>query len=211
MTVKSTLGSGLVIALLATPAIAQDSKFYLQAGIASIDLQDNFSDFTVGGPAADATVTDPNTLLVTGGYMIQDNLSVSFTGGIPAESTATGQGSLAALGTLGEITFGVAGLHLNYHNKVNEQFQPFFGAGLAYGIVFDAEDGALTDVSVENSFGTEIRAGFDYFISDQYGAYFAVSKAFLEFEIEGMAGPDPASVTATLDPLVIQAGFTYRF
>lgn len=214
MTFKTTLGLGIAAALLAAPAMAQDKKFYVQAGIANIDLQDEFNDFTLGGtadPAADASVTDPTNLLVTGGYMFRDNWSVSFSGGIPAESTASGAGSLEPLGELGTITFGVAGLAVNHHFKATEQLQPFVGAGLAYGIIFDTEDGALTDVSVENEFGTEIRAGFDYMITEQYGAYFSVSKAFLEFEIEGMAGPAPATVKAKLDPLVIQAGVTYRF
>ncbi len=143
--------------------------------------------------------------------MFQNNVSLSFTGGLPVESTASGQGSLGALGELGTIKFGVAGLALNYHFNVEQRFQPFIGAGLAYGIIFDTTDGALTDVSVDNSLGAEIRAGFDYMINDRYGAFFAVSKAFLDFEIEGMAGPNPATVKASMDPFVVQTGLTIRF
>lgn len=214
MRTKLSLALGVTLAALAAPAMAQDKKFYLQAGIASLTLQNSFSDFTIAGavdPDADASVSQPWTLLLTGGYMFDENWSVSFTGGIPAVSEATGEGSLSGLGELGTITFGVAGLHLNHHFKVTEQFQPFVGAGLAYGIIFDTEDGALTDVSVDNALGPEIRAGFDYMLNDRYGAYFAVSKAFLEFDIEGMAGPNPASVKAKLDPMAIQVGLTLRF
>lgn len=211
---KLPIAIGVALATLSAPAIAQDKKFYLQAGIAQVNLQNSFSDFTIGGaadPTADASVSEPRTLLVTSGYMFRENWSVGFTGGLPVKSTATGQGSLAALGELGEIKFGVAGLHINRHFKVTEKFQPFVGLGLAYGIIFDTADGALTDVDVGNEFGPEIRVGFDYMMNDKYGAYFAVSKAFLEFDIQGMAGPAPASVKAKLDPLAIQAGITMRF
>lgn len=211
---KHLMGLGVALGVMAAPAYADEKKFYLQAGIGHIDLSNSFSDFTIGGtvdPTADAKVTDPTSMIINGGYMVRDNWSVSFTGGIPVTSDASGAGSISALGGLGSITFGVAGLSLNHHFKTGGKLQPFIGAGLAYGIVFDAEDGALTNVKVDNEFGTEIRAGFDYMITDQYGAYFAVSKAFLEFNIEGMAGPAPASVKAKLDPLLIQTGVTYRF
>ncbi len=38
MTLKSTTALGLAFGLLAAPAIAQDSKFYVQLGAANIDL-----------------------------------------------------------------------------------------------------------------------------------------------------------------------------
>lgn len=210
------LGLGVAAAAFAAPAVAQDQgTFYIQAGIGHIDLQDNFNNFTLGGtpdPAADASVSDPTNLIVTGGYFFSDDWSASMTGGTPATSTATGEGSLAALGELGEITFGVAELALNYHLDTGGAFQPFVGAGLAYGIVFDADDGALTNVSVDNELGYAFRAGFDYMFTDTLGGYFAISQAFLEFEINGLAGGTvPATVNAELNPILIQAGLTYRF
>lgn len=201
-------------ALLAAPASAQDNRFYIQAGVGHVDLSNNFGTFVLGGaadPTADATVSDPTTLIVNGGYFFAKNWSASFTGGLPVESTATGQGSLAALGELGTIQFGVAELGVNYHFDTGGAFQPFIGAGLAYGIVFGSSDGALTGVNVGNEIGPAIRAGFDYMFNDSYGAYFAVSKAFLEFDINGFAGPAPASVKAKLNPVLIQTGLTYRF
>lgn len=211
-------GLGLAASVVASTASAQESKFYIQAGVGHIALSNTFENFTLGGapaPTAGATVTDPTSLIFNGGYMFNENWSVSFTGGIPVESTATGQGSLAAVGELGSITFGVAGLHLNHHFKTTGKFQPFLGAGLAYGIIFDTEDAGLTDVNVDDSLGFEIKAGFDYMINDRFGAYFSVSKAFLEFDIEGTAatpgGPAPATVKAKLDPVLIQSGLTIRF
>lgn len=209
---------GLVVVVAAAPAHAQDSRFYIQAGVGHVALSNTFEDFKLGGasaPTADASVTNPTTLIFNGGYMLNPNWSVSMTAGIPVESTATGEGSLSPVGELGSITFGVAGLHVNRHFNTDQKFQPFIGGGLAYGIIFDTEDGGLTDVKVDNSLGFEIKAGFDYMINDRYGAYFSVSKAFLEFDIEGTAttpgGPVPASVKAKLDPVLIQTGITIRF
>ena len=183
---------------MATSGLAEEKKFYLQAGIGHVDLSNNFSDFAIAGmvdPTADATVSDPTTLIFTGGYRFRPNWSVSFTGGLPVESTASGAGSLSALGELGDIQFGVAELNLNYHFKTGSNFQPFVGLGLAYGIVFDTEDAALTDVEVGNEFGPAIRVGFDYMLNERYGVYFAASKAFLEFDVNGTAttpgGPAP--------------------
>lgn len=209
------LGLGVTALALAEPAAAQEQgTFYIQAGIGHIDLQDSFSGFTIGGvedPAADASVSDPTNLIVNGGYFFRDDWSVSVTGGTPATSTATGEGSLAPLGELGKITFGIAEVALNYHFDTGGRFQPFVGAGLAYGIIFDTDDGALTNVSVDNEFGYAIRAGFDYMFNDTFGSYFAISQAFVDFDINGMAGPNPATVNAELNPVLIQTGLTYRF
>lgn len=211
-------GLGLAASIVASTASAQESKFYIQAGVGHVALSDTFEDFTLGGapaPTADASVTDPTTLIINGGYMLSENWSASFTAGIPVESTATGLGSLAGVGELGSITFGVAGLHLNRHFNTSGKFQPFLGAGLAYGIIFDTKDAGLTDVKVDNSLGLEIKAGFDYMFNDRYGAYFSVSKAYLGFDIEGTAttpgGAVPATVKAKLDPVLIQSGLTIRF
>lgn len=199
-------------------ALANEKGFYIHAGAGHVALEDDFSGFAIGGiadPGADASVTDPSTLIINGGYQIREQWSVSFTAGLPVDSTASGQGTLAPLGELGEITFGVAGLHLNRHFNTGSNFQPFFGAGLAYGIIFDTADGALTNVDVGNEFGLELRAGFDYRINKRFGVYFGLAKAMLEFDIEGTAttpvGPAPATVKAALDPMLIQSGVSYRF
>lgn len=209
-----TTAASAMFALVASQAAAED--WYLRAGLGHLSF-DTGGDVNIGGapvPGAGFDVSDNNTLLVTLGYHLTPRFSVELTGGIPPTTTATGNGTAAALGDVGELTYGAAAVTGNYHFLTGTKFKPYVGGGIAYFMVLDTEDGAVTSLEVENAFAPVIQAGFDYAIDDKWGTYFNVAKVFAETEITGNVpafGGAPLSSDADIDITIISAGIAMRF
>lgn len=183
---------------------------------AQVGFGDESFDINAGGaplPGSDASLSSSTTLGFGLGYYFTDSFSVMGLVGIPPTTEATGEGVLAGL-TLGEVTYGPVILVGNYHVPTKGRFKPFFGAGIVYNHIFDTEDNGITGLKVENSWGGVLRVGFDYEIDDNWGAFTSVNKLFLDSEFSGAApafGGAPVTAKASLDPLIIHAGISYRF
>ena len=193
------------------------SGFYIDLGLAGLLFDTNASIKAAGNPLPRSNLHASNnvTLGLGIGYFVTPNVSLLAVLGVPPTTTLTGQGSLSGL-TLGKVTYGPSMLVANYHFRQFGAFQPFLGAGITYTVVFGTQGNAIANLRVNDSIGAVIRTGFDVMLSDQWGAFLSVSKAFVATNVSGDAAIPtldgvPVSAHVRFNPLVLFSGITYRF
>ena len=178
---------------------------------------DESAKINVGGalvPGATIGVDPHYSVIVEAGMFLTPNWSVSFTGGFPPTIDIAGKGTAAALGKLGEATYGPATLTAQYRFTNFGAFQPYIGAGPTFMLVFGTKDGSIQDLKLNNAVGFAVQIGADFMINDQWGIFFDVKKAYLRTKAKGTVpafGGAPMRANVTLDPLVIHTGVTFRF
>ena len=202
-------------ALCTAPAAAQsdDAAWFVKPGITMLHLADQI-ELSVGGtpvPGADANTKTHYTPSVQFGRFIAPNIAVSGIVGIPPHIDVIGTKTLAPFGKLAEATYGPTGATLQYHPLPNGKVRPFVGAGLAYLLIFSTEDGAFQDVEVDNDLGPVIEAGADIMLSERYGLFVDVKKAFLRTQARGTFGGAPVVSDFKMDPLAVSVGGVIRF
>ncbi|HEX8568659.1 MAG TPA: OmpW family outer membrane protein [Caulobacteraceae bacterium] len=217
--------SRTLIALLAAAALcgaaggasAQvDPQWFVRLGPALVDLDEDAT-MEAGGapvPGANVSIESEWTAAVEIGRFVTPNIAVSFTGGFPPKFDVMSAGSLAALGRAGSITGGPMAVTGHYHFNRQGAFQPYVGAGVAFMYVFDTEDGALTNLEVENAAGPAVQVGANYFFNERFGAFADFKKAWFSSESRGNApafGGAPVVADVQLDPAVYNAGLIWRF
>jgi outer membrane protein len=206
--------AGIAALCLATAAHAEDaSRWFVHVGPADMILAPKVK-LTAGGAAVPgAAVSIPNAWTVEGeiGYFITPNIAAAFAGGYPPVVTVNGAGSLSALGKVGQMQAGPSAINLSYHFLRSAVVQPYVGAGMAFMIVWNTHDGALTNLNVDHAVGPEVQAGADVMIDKHWGAYVDYKRTWLDTTAKGMLGPAPVVAKVELNPTVVNAGVTYRF
>lgn len=79
--------------------------------------------------------------------------------------------------------------------------------------IFNNKDAALSNLKVDPAIGVVAQAGVDVILSDKWGVYLDVKKAYLRTDATanfGSGGP-PITADIKLDPLVFSAGLKARF
>lgn len=160
---------------------------------------------TIAGARADVSSSTRPTIDLE--YMFTPNWGVDVLGASPFLHDI----SLAGLGTVARTkqlppTFGI-----NYHFMPNAAWSPFLDAGVNYTNFFSTHaTGALygNSVSIANSWGPAVRAGFDLKISEKWLATVDMRWAYIESDVK----VDNTKVgTAKIDPIVFGASIGYRF
>ena len=203
------------VAWCAAPASAQteETPWFVKPGISVLHLADQI-ELSVGGtpvPGADANTKTHYTPTVQFGRFISPNIAISGIVGIPPHIDVVGTKALAPFGKLAEATYGPTGATLQFHPLPNGKVRPFVGAGLAYLLIFSTEDGAFSDVEVDNDLGPVVEAGADIMFGERYGMFVDVKKAFLRTEARGTFGGAPVVSGFKMDPLVVSFGGVVRF
>jgi len=214
LSLKTLPLAGIAALCLATAAHAQDSsRWFVHVGPADMILAPKVT-LTAGGAAVPgAAVSVPNAWTIEGelGYFISPNIAAAFAAGYPPVVTMNGAGSLSGLGKAGQMQGGPAALNLSYHFNRKGVVQPYVGAGLAFMIVWNTHDAALTDLSANHAVGPEVQAGADVMIDQHWGAFVDYKRTWLDTTAKGMLGPAPVVAKVQLNPTVLNAGVTYRF
>lgn len=190
-----------------------DPSWYVRLGVGGVVFDSGASVTTPFGAVAGASAHADNNLtaLFEIGYFLYDNVAVSLTGGYPPTTSLNGTGTATALGTLGQVTYGPATLTAHYHFKNFGPIQPYVGAGIGYGIVFNSSSGAVQNLSVNGAPAFVLQAGVDYILARNWAVFFDVKKLFLSVDATGSLGGVPVAADVRLDPLVLFTGITYRF
>lgn len=205
-----------VIALVAcgSAAHAEDaSRWFLHVGPALVAPTEK-SEVSVGGapiPGASVSIDSRWTAAGEVGYFITPNIAIAAAGGAPPKFKVNASGSIAALGTAGQMTGGPAGLMVQYHFNPDGVIRPYIGAGPAFLIVFSTEDGAMSHLKANSAVGTLIQAGSDFMINKRWGAFIDVKKAWVGTLATGFMGPNPVQAKVSIDPIVTNLGVNYRF
>lgn len=199
LALAATLGA---LAIPAAHAEGNDS-WVVRIGGAVVAPKSNNG--TLAGARADVTSSTRPTIDLE--YMITPNWGVDVLGASPFLHDV----SLAGLGTVARTkelppTFGI-----NYHFMPNQAWSPFLGLGVNYTNFFGTHaTGALygNSVSIANSWGPAVRAGFDMKISEKWLATVDVRWAYIESDVKLN---NTKIGTAKIDPIVFGASVGYRF
>jgi outer membrane protein len=203
-----------ILALLLTasiPAYARDlgegwdakERFQIRARALGVVPQED-SDVNIGGEAHVGNALTPELDLT---YFITDHIGVEAIAG-------TAQHKLIYTGDvdIGDTWILPPTITLQYHFTPDNALSPYLGAGLNYSYFYGEEDGAgMSDLDVEGGFGFALQAGFDYWLTDNWGLNLDVKKIFLDVDADVNAGTTPVHVDVDLDPWLIGAGVSFRF
>ncbi len=209
-------------ALASNPASAADMP--VKAAPGKVVAADVWSPWMIRGrllvvaPQASATINEIPGESVTIGTSVVPELDITyfFTRNIAAElilgvtpHNITGTGPVPV--AVGRAWLLPPTVTLQYHFTDLGAFKPYVGAGPNYTVFFNqsAAGGVITQLSVKNSFGFALQAGFDYMIDRHWGWNVDVKKIFLRPNVSMNNGTLNGRVT--IDPWVIGTGLTYRF
>ncbi|MHA6205671.1 OmpW/AlkL family protein [Dyella soli] len=180
-----------------------NDSWVVRIGGAVVAPKDNNG--TLAGAGADVSSSTRPTIDLE--YMFTPNWGVDVLGAWPFQHDV----SLAGLGTVARTRQLPPTLGVNYHFMPDAALSPFLGVGVNYTNFFDTHGtGALYGqrVSIANSWGGAVRAGFDMKISDNWLATVDVRWADIESDVK--VNGDRIG-KAKIDPVVFGASVGYRF
>ena len=163
------------------------------------------------------------TLGLEAGYYITPNITLGISAGVPPlmHIKATVFNLAPALGTdlVGSVRFGPLIGVLDYHFTQWGPFQPYFGAGAAYVVMFaNTSDGFLSNFSVDPTWSFVVQGGFDYMLTD-YGlpnwGVFADAKKLIylnpNFQGNVLNTNVHVKTLGKIDPWIASTGITFKY
>ena len=125
-----------------------------------------------------------------------------------AEHTVT-----AGNNTLGDTWILPPTLTLQYHFQPEQKFSPYIGAGVNYSLFYGEDgQGVFNNLEVEGGFGFAVQAGFDYWLSENWGLNADIKYVDLNVDVDVNQGATPLSADdVELDPWIVGIGASYRF
>lgn len=200
----------------ASPAMAGDDhgNFMIRGLITGV-LPDTDASVTAGGAriaGANADVSDEVIPATTLTYFFNDNIAVElFCCFAKHEVDATG--TIAGLGEIADTWIFPPALTAQYHFNTEGTVQPYVGAGLQYIAFFNEGVGqnrlGATKVNIDDGLGFTLQAGIDIAMGNGWDLNADVKKTWLDTEVNWNGTGVRADVD--LDPLIVSAGFGYRF
>ena len=178
----------------------------------------------LGGVTLNNVAIPPSyTLGLEAGYYITPNITLGISAGVPPlmHIKATVFTGAPALGTdlLGSVRFGPLMGVIDYHFTQWGPFQPYFGAGAAYVVMFaNTSDGILSNFSVDPTWSFVVQGGFDYMLTDfglpNWGVFADAKKLiYLNPNFQGNVLNTNIHVKTLgkIDPWIASTGITFRY
>ncbi len=223
---------GAVLALAATPAMAQDDESD-RAGDIQIKLlgtavltDGKITDINVNLPGLPATLqtksNDNVTPTLAIEWFVTNNVSIETIAGITQHDVDTVAGLPAGAELVSDAKLIPATVTVKYHFDLGPKLggvKPYVGAGPAYFLWVSDDPGAatlplgVTETNLSNELGLALQAGFDLPVNDKgLGISVDVKRYFISTTAQWFAGNTLAIETEhKLDPWLISAGISYRF
>lgn len=219
---------GAVLALAATPAMAQDGETDRAGDIqfkvlgTAVLPDGKITDINVnlpGLPAATQTKASDNfvpTIAVE--WFVTDNVSIETIAGTTQHDVDATAGLPAGAELVSDALLLPATVTAKYHFDLGG-VKPYVGGGVAYFIWLSDKPGAatlplgVTDTDLSDEFGFALQAGFDVPLGDDgFGLTFDAKRYFIDTTARWYVGNTLAIETEhKLDPWVLSAGVSYRF
>lgn len=217
----------LVVAIcgLSAQAMAQEAPdqaaerehFFLRLGYGLVQYETSGRASVFGTPVDNARIAfgEHSSTILEAGWRFAPSWSLSVLSGLPPTVTLEGRGAFEPFGKLSKVTYGSAMLGLQYHPLQFSRFDPYVGAGIDYTVIFNTSGGSLPGLSVRNSFGPVLQAGFEFGLTENLAFYTDVRKVWLKFRAKATVpdpvAPYPIQVSVTPNPAIFSVGLTYRF
>lgn len=200
------------IAALSGIAFSEDN-WYVRGGISYMKLADEGILTADGAPVVGGEVDTPDDVAVTAevGKFVSSRLAItaSVNGIYTTDNVAAG--TLAGLGNFGTDEFAIADIGAKLQFNRDGRIQPYVGAGVSYFFVTDSQDEVLQDLFVEDKWGAHLRGGFDLALNDKWSVYAEAKHYWIETEGSGTLGTSAIAGTFDIDPLMVNAGISYKF
>lgn len=216
--ILSTLAAGLALAVSfsAAPhqAMAGDNHGDIMIrGVVTGVLPDADATVKLNGsriPGAGADVSDEVIPAMTISYFFTDNIAVELFCCF-AKHSIDATGSIAALGEIGDTWIFPPALTAQYHFNPDGTFKPYVGVGMQYIAFFDEDSklGPGTSLGIDDGLGFTLQAGLDVAVGNGWYLNADVKKTWLNTNARW--GGTGVTADVDLDPLIVSAGFGYRF
>jgi len=159
------------------------------------------------------------TVGLEAGYFITPNIALAISAGVPPlmHIKATVFNFTQALGTdlVGSVRFGPLMGLLQYHFTQWGAFQPYFGVGAAYVVMFaNTSDGILSNFSVDPTFSAVAQGGFDYMLTQNWGVFVDAKKLiYLNPDFQGNLLNTNIHIRTLgkIDPWIASTGITFKY
>ncbi|MCZ4338870.1 outer membrane protein OmpW [Shewanella colwelliana] len=213
---KKSIVSGLITAALLSTGFAasvsahQAGDIIVRAG--AVVVAPNESSPVVA-EVAEFTVSNNTQLGLNFGYMLTDNIGVELLAATPFSHDI----SLGALGKIAETKHLPPTLVAQYYfGSADSKLRPYIGAGVNFTNFFDNEftndlDGALTDLSLSNSWGLAAQVGIDYQVNKNWLVNASVWYAQISTDVTFNLGGAAQKVETDIDPWVYMVSVGYTF
>lgn len=209
------------VAAWAIPACAEETEsvgwhagdVVFKAGVAGIFFNSS-AKISLNGievPGASAHLTNNATPSFELEYFPAHNISVALLGGIPPKNTAIATGTLAGLGNVGRIRYGLGVAVARFHANASGRLSPFAGIGVGRFFIFSTQDGSVQNLHATNGWGSFFQAGADYHFNRHWGLQATTSFLPIKSDASGTVHGAPVTARTTINPLVVKAALSYRF
>jgi outer membrane protein len=229
---KYLMLGGAVLALAATPAMAQDGETD-RAGDIQVKVLATYvapdgaiTDINVNLPGLPATLnTEANdnvtpTLAIE--WFVTENISIETIAGITQHDVDTIAGLPAGAELVSNAKLIPATVTAKYHFDLGPKLggvKPYVGVGPAYFLWVGDDPGAatlplgVTETNLSNELGLALQAGIDVPVGKSgFGLSLDVKRYFIDTTARWFVGNTLAIETEhKLDPWVVSAGVSYRF
>jgi outer membrane protein len=209
--------------------------FYVHVGALGVFYSPPDAQSTGGGllktiPALGTTARLDNvsirpsyTVGLEAGYFITPNWAIALSAGVPPPIVIKATGfrvdgfATNPLGTnrVGSGRVGPLQVYLQYHLTQFGAFQPYFGAGAAYVVLFgNTSDGILSNFSIDSTFSFAVQGGFDYMLTQNWGIYVDLKKLiYLNPNFQGNLLSTPIHIKnlGKIDPWLVGTGITFKY
>ncbi|MCK8044242.1 outer membrane protein OmpW [Shewanella sp. 1CM18E] len=213
---RKSIVSGLVATALLTTGFTS-SVLAHQAGdiivrVGAVVVAPNESSPVVAD-VAEFSVDDNTQVGLNFGYMITDNIGIELLAATPFSHDV----SLGSLGKIAETKHLPPTLVAQYYfGDANSKLRPYIGAGVNFTNFYDNEftndlDGALTDLSMSNSWGVAAQVGLDYKINDSWLVNASVWYAQISTDVKFNLAGEAQNVETDIDPWVYMVSVGYTF
>ncbi|MBL4913341.1 outer membrane protein OmpW [Shewanella schlegeliana] len=209
--VSSLIATALLTTGFTSSALAhQAGDIIVRAGVAVVAPNESSQDVLGLGEFG---VEDNTQLGLNFGYMLTDNIGIELLAATPFSHDIT----LGELGKIAETKHLPPTLVAQYYfGDAQSKLRPYIGAGVNFTNFFDNEftndlNGALTDLSMSNSWGLAAQVGLDYQINDSWLVNASVWYAQISTDVKFNFVGDAQKVETDIDPWVYMISVGYTF
>lgn len=205
------------VAAMAAPGVvaAQSVEHdgYVRIGQTWTHLADQGDVYSNGAfaPGSDYTTNVVRPLAVTAGWFVTDRIAIETSLTEEAETHNYPGGSLTGLPDLGVDAFQTTSVSATWHPMRGQRLSPYIGAGYVYQNTTGNVDGFGQNFRIEDSHGPMIQGGVDVSLTDQFGVFVELKKAWYRADGSGILLGAPLYADSKLDPMTVQVGGTWRF
>lgn len=218
--VVALVSAGAAVLMAASPAAAQEAgEVFARVAASRTKLVDKGTIWVNGveDPGADYTTRATYHGTLTGGYYVIDGVAVEASISTPATTDNMPAGSLAGTPNLGDDEFTMLTVGASVH-PFRGRVSPYVGGGYVRHFTTQERDALAVNLNIPDAGGPYIQGGIDFAMSERWGLFAEVRKAFYHTNASGLLPLDAtftnfANVTAKaeLDPLTVQLGLTAHF